>query len=163
MTQSVGVCTFKKKVALLSNQTLLNSQSSHVYLATDNTTPSPPSVSRVWLCMCVFSPVQGSRTEIRSEAHCLVGLGKDYLPNLLIRGTMREDKMSTLFRKISPYPEKHLRLLLVYIHLMHRGLCSTLEFVYVRCFCLRFYLFIYFELDIYVSGRDKHEPQEKTA
>lgn len=74
--------------------------------------PWSSSVGRVWLCVC--SPGLGSRTEIRSEAYCLAGKTRIiFLTFSYLHATMREDRMSKLFRKISPYTEKHLHLLLV--------------------------------------------------
>lgn len=82
-----------------------------------DTAPPSPSLGlslwgRVW--WRVHSPGSGSMPEIRSEAYCLAGKTRIiFLTFSYLHATMREDRMSKLFRKISPYTEKHLHLLLV--------------------------------------------------
>lgn len=70
------------------------------------------SVGRVWLCVPQgWGPVMKPD---RSQAYCLVAKTRIiYLTFSYLHATMREDRMSKLFRKISPYSEKHLHLLRV--------------------------------------------------
>lgn len=64
--------------------------------------------------VAVCSPGLGSSNETRSQAYCLVAKTRIiYLTFSYLHATMREDRMSKLFRKISPYSEKHLHLLRV--------------------------------------------------
>ena len=62
------------------------------------------SLGSLGLC----SAGSGSRTVIRSQPHCLAGKMRIILITFsYLHATMRKDRMSELFRKISPYRKKN--------------------------------------------------------
>lgn len=109
--------------------------------------PQPPhalSELPLWAgCGCVCSPGLGSRLEIRSEAHCLAGKTRIiFLTFSFLHATMKENRMSKLFGKISPYNKKtppSAPCVLICIDSMSRA-PSLCVHMYV-CVCLCFSLF----------------------
>lgn len=104
--------------------------------------PWSSSVGRVRLYEC--SPGLGSRTEIWSEAHCLVGkTGIIFLTFSYLHATMREDRMSKLFRKISLTPKNtSICSLCPHLHRLNEpGPSTVLAYV---CVCV-FTLFVFFK------------------